>query len=602
MSNFYPANESEPRPITEVAPPALELFLNPEAAFKTWPDQAENLDFWLSVEGHATTAKQITGFMDKLGDEGISPQEALSQGLVDQEEVLLFYANLTNVLMNPESRRLMLYLPFEYLPRADWEPENEQLAGTVEGFRDMYTFAWSNLLSVYDPKANFIDGDVLEPELRRRDVDRVIKAAHLTPRLIEAGLISVTDILEHAEASTDLLLKINLAEGLEALPDDYQLTDQECYRLVKLTDLVHDYKALNELSPETGTTPRREEWLKQTKINALVEATAAHMGQEILAGTSSAEDVIAYANTNGISREICVETILHAVTQAAETKQADPAGIYAEYKDFLHDLWLQNEENVRARLTKAYRHLRQLDVLNDDQLDQIGITMPALAGPMSENLRYIPEVENLRLVTERLATDPEFFSFVYPVVTVGGSRLKGYGDPSSDLDLGIFVRLNVPEDEKQELRQRVAAVFEEAGITEVPLEFWLTETDSGLAIRELDNYDPYVADKYWTHMLFNTAWVGDTDAIEMLRKELLAAYFDKPADDTDRRMYLEKLEQDLLQYRLMHKGYKRHYPAQIDLNERQSELIDGASPFWDPGFRRLATRLFVNNVFLPKTS
>jgi hypothetical protein len=69
-----------------------------------------------------------------------------------------------------------------------------------------------------------------------------------------------------------------------------------------------------------------------------------------------------------------------------------------------------------------------------------------------------------------------------------------------------------------------------------------------------------------------------------------------------RSAYLEEIERDMLQYRLMHKGYERHYPPYGGINTPHADLIDGKSTFWDSGYRQTAIRLFASQVFLPKIS
>ncbi|MEI7995753.1 MAG: hypothetical protein WCH01_12710, partial [Methylococcaceae bacterium] len=102
----------------------------------------------------------------------------------------------------------------------------------------------------------------------------------------------------------------------------------------------------------------------------------------------------------------------------------------------------------------------------------------------------------------------------------------------------------------------------------------------------------------WVHELFNTAWIGDEKSIANIQHKLITCYFNEQNVDT-RAKCIERLEQDLLQYRLMHKGYARHYPA---YNERlpQDYEIDGQSVFYDSGYRQIATKLFIDKVFIPK--
>ncbi len=67
-----------------------------------------------------------------------------------------------------------------------------------------------------------------------------------------------------------------------------------------------------------------------------------------------------------------------------------------------------------------------------------------------------------------------------------------------------------------------------------------------------------------------------------------------------RTIWLQEIERDLLQYRLMHKGYAHARPEVSSFNSEHSSDIDSNSSFWDAGYRQVASQLFVNKVFLPQ--
>lgn len=147
------------------------------------------------------------------------------------------------------------------------------------------------------------------------------------------------------------------------------------------------------------------------------------------------------------------------------------------------------------------------------------------------------------------------------------------------------------------LKKHLAA----ANIDDEPTEFWLEDKDDMMIVKTLDDTEVVIADATWTHTLFNDPLIGSSEEIAALRKQLLFPYFESTTAQTfgrsDRALYLERLEQDLLQYRLMHKGYARHYPR---VSEPRAASLEGDSMFWDAGYRRLATKLFIEKVFLPK--
>ena len=120
------------------------------------------------------------------------------------------------------------------------------------------------------------------------------------------------------------------------------------------------------------------------------------------------------------------------------------------------------------------------------------------------------------------------------------------------------------------------------------------QTDDGIEIRSPGDYDPHIADDYWSHGVFNAAWFGDENSILEVQQGLLHSY-SRPS--ARRNHYIQAIERDLLQYRLLHKGYARHFPTNPP---ESSARIDGSSTYWDPGYRAVATKLFVDKVFIPK--
>ena len=136
------------------------------------------------------------------------------------------------------------------------------------------------------------------------------------------------------------------------------------------------------------------------------------------------------------------------------------------------------------------------------------------------------------------------------------------------------------------------------------VEFWLEEKENQLKIIDFTESDVTLGKSYWAHILFGAAWKGNKDIMRELREKLLAPYMydtGKVIHERDARsLYLEEIERDTLQYRLMHKGYERFFPPCGGIHTPHSDEIDGNSMFWDSGYRQLATKLFASRVFLPK--
>ncbi len=125
-------------------------------------------------------------------------------------------------------------------------------------------------------------------------------------------------------------------------------------------------------------------------------------------------------------------------------------------------------------------------------------------------------------------------------------------------------------------------------------------------MRDLAEPDMALGERSWTHVLFGGVWEGNKEAIDELREKLLVPYFSNTKTIIHGReargLYLEELERDTLQYRLMHKGYERFYPPRGGIDAPHADRIDGKSVFWDSGYRAMAIKLFASRVFLPKVS
>lgn len=167
-----------------------------------------------------------------------------------------------------------------------------------------------------------------------------------------------------------------------------------------------------------------------------------------------------------------------------------------------------------------------------------------LEGPFSPNLKLMEG--RLEQIRANLAPDE--------IVLIGGSRLKGYGTVDSDLDI------------------------------------W--------SLRDLENDRIlYPGSLHSIHIFFNSAWIGGKNVTDVPRiaKEKIASYIGV----ADHRMLLERLESDLLQYRLLHKGFSTFIGKRSLMTSPYPEM-DGDCPFYDDEYRRIATMLYVKYVLIPK--
>ena len=144
------------------------------------------------------------------------------------------------------------------------------------------------------------------------------------------------------------------------------------------------------------------------------------------------------------------------------------------------------------------------------------------------------------------------------IVLVGGSQLKGYGTKNSDLDVWNLKQL---------------------------------ETN--------DTLKP--GSPHATHIYFDAIWLGGeavADELEQIANQITNMYTDSVMYTTRleiRRQAIERLESDLLQYRLLHKGFSRF--TGIDEFYIPPEM-DGDCPFYVDEYRRIATMLYAKYVWL----
>jgi hypothetical protein len=503
-------------------PPAVELLSNEQLARQTWPDLMSDHAFAAQV---IQQEAQVTAFTGQ--DSG------------QQREVLV------EILKDETRQRIALYTPFEMLAET---PATHEL---YPAYRD----AWYNLLGRHDGRANFVDGDIFEYHLRTTDFARVVKAAHLAPRLAELGVLSYEEVTSLYMTTTDSVLHNSLAEAFE--PN----------------------RAVDEPTPEGDvTTEARKLWLDERQKELDLQARAKQAAKRILTDGPEAVDADPLVHAESVYQAL---RVLHSLSPDVARR------FLHKVQPNLDQLQEHQDPELRDRLHRTYRRLHSMQLLERSQLIDRGISVPRLDGPFSENLAYMQqEVQQLRGVVETIQSDETLNARLYPVVVLGGSRLKGYGEERSDIDVGVFVRPEVAHEDLATLEVAAKDLFPQYG---KPVTLWLDRVGPELEIHNFGPNAAYVADPDWTHVLFESAWIGDQAEIADLQQRLLPPYF--YSEGADRRRYLERLEQDVLQYRLLHKGYARHNALEV---ARDTDV------FWDPGYRRVATKLFASNVFLPK--
>lgn len=170
----------------------------------------------------------------------------------------------------------------------------------------------------------------------------------------------------------------------------------------------------------------------------------------------------------------------------------------------------------------------------------------SLTGPFSPNMEAF--IGDLDVIQATLGPKE--------IVLVGGSRLKSYGTTSSDLDVFRLEELN-------------------------------------------RNPEMKVGSPHAVHVYYDTVWLGGSEVknLSEIATNYAATYF----GSSERNFAIERLESDLLQYRLLHKGFAKFYGGHDSLAKDYPEM-DGNCPFYDDKYRRIATELFIKYVFIPAFS
>jgi hypothetical protein len=200
-----------------------------------------------------------------------------------------------------------------------------------------------------------------------------------------------------------------------------------------------------------------------------------------------------------------------------------------------------------------------------------------------------------------ISSNSSLSRYIYPVIVIYGSKVKGYALQNTDNDIAFFIRPEVSVSDRNKVQNMLSEVLTSCNVQATPVEVWLQENNYSLQVRDIDSTDGYIAQSSMVYILLQSIWFGDSDTIQDLYQRLVVPYFTNEHRHTNsnRTIWLREMERDMLQYRLMHKGYARFYPTETIFTGIHTNDIDGTSTFWDSGYRKVATKLFISNVYLP---
>jgi hypothetical protein len=635
-------------PISTVYPP-IESLLNPEKNNSFWAEKIKNdPELKKQAELRRVLSTELDSLFTTIPEADMEISQAIDMKLIDSAAVAKIYNDLSDLFQADKyNSRILLYLPLELIPSSKWKVESEELSMAVENFLSIYREKWSELLHADELRANFLDGDILEPEIQKSSLVKVAKAAHLTPFLIQKKLITFSEVLSIVQNSQDDTLKNSFADTISVLDDMNLLSQNNINELSASPHVVlrnmavivaDNRKNPIPLSKETeqgkekewpptlkieienelreigniyeekigleGFPGARAKWEKIRDEEKIIEKYSETMGQLLTSSKLNLLEVQNFSNdftTNEISALITIGGIRKSISNLPDSHVGQK-----EFKKF-HSLFKSFSENgtdrTRDALQGALEQFLSLKVIDEKYLTELGLTKSDLEGEVSlEKIKK--ETEKIEKLAESIGLHPELSKFAYPVLIMFGSRIKGYGGQNADIDLALLIKPSTSPEERKNIEVALEKISKREKIQDNPIQFWLEEKEDGLKIKDFPDFDRAMGDSSLAQVFFQGVWCGKNEVIKELYEKFLSGYLyskNKKINGEDaRKAWLEEIERATLQYRLMHKGYARFHPSVGGIKTEHSDSIDSGSAFWDSGYRRLATKLFLKRVFLPQ--
>jgi len=360
------------------------------------------------------------------------------------------------------------------------------------------------------------------------------------------------------------------------------------------------------LDQSRGVPKARVAWERQNREDVLTSIYAERIAEMMVAGSFACKNILPFlpptcANT---VRLAAMRGIGMAVDKLAKTDRAKAVEISAAFMADARTALADGVPTIYDELESVLAHWADLGIVTEAHLRQFGIRLPKFDAAFPKNEPLAAKIMGFAETIESLAKSPELSRLLYPVAIFYGSQLKGYARRKADMDVAVFVKPGVPREERENVRQILMQTFLSRKMGGRIVEFWLETRGQELRVRDFPNPDVFLADSTWVHVLLAGVWLGQKEAQRELYAKLLPGFLHsegKTVEGRDARtLWLCEIEREVLQYRLMHKGYRRFFPVEGGIDAPGAEKLDPQSAFWDSGYRRLATKLFVARIFLPQ--
>lgn len=451
------------------------------------------------------------------------------------EQRIELYKSLSDFLVSGNDR-FILYFPLELVPQTNLY---KKVDPAIDRFIEIYSTTLLKMMSVRDVRADFIDGDI--PDLALNEYPEiVVQSEYIADALRSKGYNFYHGTPKKLTFLEDQQLPWNLSLFNSADPDDIN-------KLVRY--------ALNDCQPNyKNLSAKREKWLRWD-----------HRRRSIIRFSRNCHHLFTTINNNWFnglsddSLEAVVSSIGRAVEHGTEHQQFVPFLKHAQEK---------------IDLTGIICRWYHSQIIDEQFVSDFGIIIPNIAGNLNNNLLPVKDqIEKFKLIIESKVID----DIIYPMFIVFGSRLKGYCSQSSDIDIAVLIK---PGTRDQHL---VTKRLNESFGTDVT-QYWLDDHHGNLMIKDFKRLDAYIGESLDSHVILNGSWFGEEQAIEDVANRLILPYIQ---ESDVKEFRVKQMERDILQYRLLHRGYSKLFPTTT------------SHTFFDEGYRLTASKLYTTHVFIP---
>jgi len=495
-----------------------------------------------------------------------------NQTIEDRTEL---YKSLNKLLSSGANDRFILYCPLYLIPKSSWYRNHNEI---IDTFYESYIECWYRLLQTSDVRTNFTNGDT-------ESKDRIIQAAYLAPTLLENGLISKA-LLSNLQDNAPSLLSDSLKDAFKNVNEAYPNTN---HLTTKKT--IHDsitYALDNLPSYKYIKNKKRANWLRWEDKRQTINKLGKSLSTILIAGSHNTTSLAEFIKTlKGNSILVAISGIGSAIERLNMIDKDLAIALYERCKP--HLLELAKNDNTHTQelhqsqyISRTFCRLHSINIADQKTLNDAGIFNPDLSE--SPNLNHINKE---RQKIQKIINSRRLSQLILPVSIMFGSKLKGYSIPESDIDIAIFVKpnnaLNLKSTNPKDIE--VLDKLLTAKFGQEVAQYWLKEDGDNLKIQDLTTTKSMIGRSTDSHVLFGGTWEGCSDTISMLNEKLLKLY--ENIDEESRRFCIENLEQDALQYRLLHRGYTQFNVTSVN------------NTFLDDGYRKVASKLYSTRVFLP---